>query len=556
MRQKPTCQHIKKNGERCGNSPQSGSEYCYRHQPAEQEKPAAPQWLLDNITEASKNARGIYFLYVGFLVYCALTVISTTDRQLVLPQEKAKLPIINVEISVIIFFVVAPLVAIFIFWYFQLYLQKLKDLKDQLKSTYPNYNLSNLYPWMLNFVDEPRKDTIGTMRRIVVNVSLWWLLPGVLLLFPMWFIRKHDPVLSWVIGMLYPLIGTGLIIWFWCQHESLKITFSKAFWFRNYGKSILGGLMILFGLVLFPMGNYLAFSGIRLKISGTNIEPITQYLHIDLRYQKLIEEPRQDYETLYWLDLNGFHLEGANLTGAILKKADFRKANLTRSKMEDANIERANFQEAKLLGANFIRAQLSRANFLGTLLTDARFWYAQLDSTDFSYAQLESANFAGAQLKNVNFWYTQLDKAIFADTQLNYANFTGAKLSDVSFRYAQLDHANFRDAKLDRADFLDAQLPYANFVDARLNNANFWGAQLENANFQRAQLANTEFGIVLAIEGHGIGKGSIKVDDSRQAILGQIATVKTLAGAFLDSTLCADILEFCPYLLEIPKENE
>ena len=28
-------------------------------------KPKAPDWLLDNITEASKNARKIYLLYIG-----------------------------------------------------------------------------------------------------------------------------------------------------------------------------------------------------------------------------------------------------------------------------------------------------------------------------------------------------------------------------------------------------------------------------------------------------------------------------------------------------------
>ncbi len=51
-------------------------------QKAKEPKPEAPGWLLDNIAEASKNARKIYLLYIGFLAYCALTVVSTTGRQI------------------------------------------------------------------------------------------------------------------------------------------------------------------------------------------------------------------------------------------------------------------------------------------------------------------------------------------------------------------------------------------------------------------------------------------------------------------------------------------
>ncbi|TDI94811.1 MAG: hypothetical protein E2O77_00355 [Caldithrix sp.] len=45
-------------------------------------KPAAPDWLLDNIAEAfKKRPQEFTWLYIGFLAYCALTVASTTDRQ-------------------------------------------------------------------------------------------------------------------------------------------------------------------------------------------------------------------------------------------------------------------------------------------------------------------------------------------------------------------------------------------------------------------------------------------------------------------------------------------
>ncbi|GEM_PF-5184809 len=78
-------------------------ENCYEVKPTAKKtkrpKPAAPDWLLDNIAEAfKKRPQEFTWLYIGFLAYCALTVVSTTDRQIVL-NEPAKLPIINVEVA-------------------------------------------------------------------------------------------------------------------------------------------------------------------------------------------------------------------------------------------------------------------------------------------------------------------------------------------------------------------------------------------------------------------------------------------------------------------------
>lgn len=62
--------------------------------------PPAPDWLLDNIAAASKKANRVYTIFIGVLAYCALTVINTTDRQLLL-NEPAKLPVLNVQIDTI-----------------------------------------------------------------------------------------------------------------------------------------------------------------------------------------------------------------------------------------------------------------------------------------------------------------------------------------------------------------------------------------------------------------------------------------------------------------------
>jgi hypothetical protein len=52
-----------------------------------------PGWLINNITEASKNARKIYFIYIIFIMYAVLVIISTSDENIVL-NRSAHLPII------------------------------------------------------------------------------------------------------------------------------------------------------------------------------------------------------------------------------------------------------------------------------------------------------------------------------------------------------------------------------------------------------------------------------------------------------------------------------
>ena len=109
----------------------------------------APDWLIDNIAEASKNARQMFFLYIGFLAYSLLTVVGTSDRQIIL-NGLTNLPIINVDVSLDGFFILCPLVAIFGFIYLQLYLHRLKCLINDFRTNYTSTEKRRLYPWMLN----------------------------------------------------------------------------------------------------------------------------------------------------------------------------------------------------------------------------------------------------------------------------------------------------------------------------------------------------------------------------------------------------------------------
>jgi hypothetical protein len=97
--------------------------------------PSPPNWILENISEVSKICSGVFAVYVSFLLYCGLTALSITDRQLIL-NDVAHLPLLNVGVSLTAFFVLTPITAIILFLYLQIYVHRLKGLLDDLRDKY------------------------------------------------------------------------------------------------------------------------------------------------------------------------------------------------------------------------------------------------------------------------------------------------------------------------------------------------------------------------------------------------------------------------------------
>ena len=96
--------------------------------------------------------------------------------------------------------------------------------------------------------------------------------------------------------------------------------------------------------------------------------------------------------------------------------------------------------------------------------------------------------------------WSSLNELSLAGRSLRFADFRSAKLQGANLEGAELqganlDRANLRDADLSRAKmdgtFLSAaKLQYANFSKAELRSANLHRADLQRANFHRAQLWN------------------------------------------------------------------
>ena len=372
--------------------------------PTESEKKAkAPEWLFINIAEASKNTSKIFFLYIGFLFYCVFTVFGTPDRYIVL-NAKIKMPILNIDVPLIGFMLMAPLLAIFLFIYLQMYLGRLKWLID-LSTNYAPIERGRLYPWMLNFPKDPESGFSKGLQNIIIKFSLWELLPIVLGSFVYLSLKTHNSLICYFIGFTL-VIGAISVIVFWYRYEKIQGKAPK-FIKKSFGKILLSLLMILFVIMFLFIWIPIAKRG--------------ELFNLDLSFETLITKPTDDDERIYWGHFQRVHLEGAYLISTILKRADLRGAHLQWAIMYDvvlsgadlraADLRATDLRGAYLNGAKLCRADLTWADLSGADLSGADLWEAVLREADLNGAKLCGADLNGANLGIVkNLTIEQLSK--------------------------------------------------------------------------------------------------------------------------------------------------
>lgn len=331
-----------------------------------EEKRPAPDWIIDNIAEASKNAQQIFFILIALLAYCAITITGTTDREIIL-NSTVQLPILNANVSFSGFFLLAPALAILTFIYLQLYLQRLRGLTEQLRDNYQITEPRRLYPWLLSIADDPEPGSVGLLQRLVAHSSLWCLLPIVLLMFALCFVKKHTPVLSYAVG-LYPILGLLVVMYFWRMYNRGRHLARQDAWMAVLILTItLCEASLLFYIIPRANDGRLYAS----DVSEIDASPrggwawfLRSSTSVDLSYQVLVTEQKKEYNT-FWVDLEDAHLEGANLTHSILKSANMKSAHLQSTNLLNATLRGAQLDGADFLGSNLKGVDLSYASLLG-----------------------------------------------------------------------------------------------------------------------------------------------------------------------------------------------
>lgn len=462
------------------------------------------------VRDSTDKNRQFFALHLGIWVYVLFMVFSTTDQMLLIPTQPVKLPIVDISLPLIGFYLVAPLLL------FIIHANLLQNLESH------HYKLMC---WLEAHGGEevPRKEV-----------------PAFLFDFAT---LEHGSILEfWVqLGYRFLFFGSGpfalgLLLWRFTDYQSIRITswhfllfimdsylvYRVGIAFKNNKKIPLAkqdkqrafsaldlvlnienfivhlfetahkrpvGLLVLLQVILACWYQWASDSwwdkakdlpfGIfnNSQLSNREYYPlIPSYFTpvIVIAPNETVWLPdKKEIEIGAFLsnekDLNkwwstfgeGLNLRGRHLRGFSAKRAVLPKLQLDYS----SDLRGANLAYARLEGGNFEAAQLS-ASFLGGAL---------LQRANLSFANLQGVDLSGAELKGGNLMLTNLQ-----DSKL-----TSANLQETNLTLVQLQRANLTSAKLQGADIEKAQLE-----NADLTNANLQGLDLKKANLKGANLTN------------------------------------------------------------------
>jgi uncharacterized protein YjbI with pentapeptide repeats len=496
-----------------GHSNLGGSADATREPIASKDLQAASS----DVFETSRAASQSYFVYLSFLAYCVLSIVTTSDKTVV-TNGPIELPIIKKDLSAGLFFFLAPVILIGLFTYFEFFHCRLKDLRSKLDAEVEDH----LYPGLLAFEARSETGFVGIIQWIVVQFSLWWLLPVALSLFAFSTMRSHN-VPSTIASVSLNIVGTSLVVAFWRKREPAT----------HLGRLVLFWAVILYSCGLLytiwsitgsrapsggladswlPSGDLpnackktgdvqgwlhsIVLSWVMLDIHGQDLSTSGNLLSVHLEGARM-QETIFDKVKLSGASMVGADISGAHFDSAFLDHAQMQSVVLIDSRFENANLEQAQLSGSDLSRADFKNGKMSLVDLRRTCATLANFNSAELVLADFSGADLFSAKLlsvlgAGAKFPGAFAPASEFTDASLPHSIFKQANLLGAKFERVNLTGADLSAANLSAANLSAADLSAANLSDANLSGADLSGANLSDANLSGADLSRADLGNAQ----------------------------------------------------------------
>jgi uncharacterized protein YjbI with pentapeptide repeats len=445
--------------------------------------------LQNALNEAAGKASVLWTTFITFQLYLAIAFGSVTHRDLFL-ETSIKLPLLNVDLSLIGFFVVAPL--LLVIFHFYLFLQllglasKAKDYNTLLVDAAPaasdrRYLRQRLdvFP-ILQFLAGPSDQRTG-FRGYSLRLMAWITLVAtpvlILLQAQVTFLPYHREWIVWL-QRVAVLIDLALIWYFWIHlrsdDEPINGVLRKA-WMYLGGAGTLCVVIFSTYLATFP-GEWikthlpepsslqaLLFEGDVDKVSG-RLRSIFSNRLVLTDQSFVIDPEKLDKITV------SHSFRGRDLRLAVLRSTDLRKADFTGAQLQGASLD-----FARLQGAELNEAQLQGASLFGAQLQGARLAKAQLQGASLEIVTLQNAVLNEAQLQGASLFFAFLQ---------------GASLEKVQLQGARLDNAHLQGASLELVTLQGALLDGAELQGARLHRASLQGASLKDASLQGAELLN------------------------------------------------------------------
>ncbi len=468
------------------------------------------------LNHSAERVQTLWFSFLAFMLYLAIAAGTTTHRMLFL-ESPLNLPVLNISLPLLGFYILAPVIFVVFHFYLLLNLVLLartaKSFEDSLSRAFPedtgareNFRMRIENTLFVQLLVGGRLEREGINAKLLSLMALITLAlaPIALLLFlEIKFLPHHSERITW---FHRGLLALDLLL-MWTLWPGYRSGWGVRLWPKRSWRLALPGALsaaaVVYAVlvVTFPDERiYLATDWLRESLVGANtrarIAPINT---LDLHGEDLIDDAKlahiiEKNESLTggnrWvvsLTLAKRDLTGANFSDVDVRHVDFSHAILNRANFAFAWAENAHFQSAQLHGASLADAQLQGAN-----LDFAHLQGASLDFAHLQGASLDGAQLQGASLKNAQLQGASLNGAQLQGASVHGAQLHGASLIEGQFQAAKLDFAHLQGASLYAAQLQGASLVGAHLQSALLDSAYLQGASLDFTHLQGASLGRAE----------------------------------------------------------------
>jgi len=460
--------------------------------------------LASALNHSAERVQTLWFSFLTVMLYLAIATGTTTHRMLFL-ESPLKLPVLNIDLPLLGFYILTPIIFVVFHFYMLLNLVLLartaKTFEDALVRAFPedgeareNFRMrieNALFVQLLVGGRLEREGINAKFLSLMALITLALAPVALLLMIQIKFLPYHSEWITWLHRGLLAL-DLALVWTLWPGYRSgwgVRLWPKASWWFVVPGIGTAAALAYAAMVATFPdeqmylATNWLHYPGA--KVAPVNILDVNgEDLIDDAKLAHILEKNDRSRPAS---DKVATHLcAPVGLVLVDVRHVDFSDANLNRANLSFAWAERARFDHAQLRGASLFGAQLQGASLNHARLKGASLKLAELQGASLASAQLQGAQLYGAELQGAQFLYANLKGAVFIATQLQGASLEHAHLQGASLDFAKLQGATFEGAGLQGALLYKAQLQGALLDKVQLQGASFEHAFVWRADARKA----------------------------------------------------------------------
>jgi hypothetical protein len=379
--------------------------------------------LLASLNGSAERFQTLWFSFLGLTLYLIIAARGTTHLDWLLNNSQT-LPILNVKVDLLLFYIVAPL----LYWVFHFYLLMMlvllartaAEFEDELRKTLADeagrerYRARAENALFLKLLVGMTDERSGINALLLATIALITIVLApilTLILMQMMFLPYHGLRITWWHRALV-IADVGVVLIFWRRFFSASGVENPLLFFRDrpqlrIARAWSGRLVIVCAALWlsFWEGRWAGEPWIgrsRLDWRGGvvwGLFPDRLNLPHEIVVGKdQLEKSQNESDSLGGdpvptrpfanRNLAAADLRGADLRGVELANADMQGANLTGAALEGANLEGANLRRAFLVAAQWQDAKHHRAKLNGADLSGAQMNFAQLANVQMQGAQL------------------------------------------------------------------------------------------------------------------------------------------------------------------------